>query len=155
MPTLVRLAPDPDSPDSLRLAAATADILNHDDGLPPGMKVPAGQPPETALHVLAFTRDWCLARAARYHAVVDDAGRVIGGATLSRIDVEAGTARIGWFLASGYQDRQTATVAALFGLARKLGLRQVATTAADGDQALWQDAGIVADIIGKDLVGRL
>jgi RimJ/RimL family protein N-acetyltransferase len=72
--------------------------------------------------------------------------RVVGSVAISRIDLDARTARLGYVLASPHQGQhhEFRAASAAFAHARNMGLREVSTTYSEQDadlRAVWEQTG--------------
>lgn len=159
---LVLLAPDPigEAGIALRHAAQLAELLNGDEGLPPGIRRKEERPPETAESVLSAARKWCLERNASFYGIVLDGRLVIGSISLSHVDPWNRTGRTGYFLGSRYQNRGygTLALARLLGLARDQGLEAVSGTALASEPAsrrIWEKSGFPLRFVGDEVTAVL
>lgn len=108
--------------------------------------------------MLAFTRQWCLERDAVHLALVTPDGDVAGAVTLSRVNPEAGSARLGYFLASAHHGSERHAAMAAFDVAKTMGIHEVSTTFAEEDAALcdlWRSIGHRVEVRDGRIVAYL
>lgn len=124
--------------------AALAKMLNDDVMLRADLGIRTDDP-ATADGVLRDVGEWCRSRKGVSYAVLVD-GITVGMMSLSRIDPESGTGRIGYWIGSDHRQRGHCTRAFELVLqeARRRGLRTVSASVVNGNTAsrrLWGRAG--------------
>jgi len=129
-------------------AAQLANILNTDLELPPEFQSPPGAPAHSAESILSYVEEWCRKKKALFFFIVLQDDKVAGSISLSHLDMDAGSARTGYFLATKFQGKGIGGQAfsRVLDIARQQGLKSISGTVPKSNTAsrkIWENHGAV------------
>ncbi len=125
-----------------------AEILNTDEDIPLEFRSPPDAPPLTTESVLSYIDTWVRERNALFFFIVLEGDVVAGSISLSHIDLQASSARTGYFLATRFQGRGIGTEAfsLMLDVARKNGIKSVSGSVPEANVAsrrIWAKHGAI------------